>query len=541
MATLLVLIPLLASICCCKSIECLNGGIELWRDVCICRPGTAGQTCAENVTNWTKGKNASQSTIYALEGYGPSLAIDGMIVSKHGQCSLTKLEWDPWWRVHLGVIVKVGSVFPVPYELDYERTGFQYLFSYWDIWVGITTLGEYQDCRRGKDGFYFCKGAPGHIVVVKREFHTNYKRYVALCEILIYGSLFSDSPCLSNPCGNGGSCEPKETGFYMCVCPHTWPGINCEGTNWARGQNATVSGPDGTVVAASNTVDGSRDDVMRHGNNIDNQCVTTTSDVTSPWWKVELGKMIEVTQVYMVNRVHYHTTFLTNCDIVIGSHSGAYTKCVDRNSTAHARHYRWAWLHVWCIPVAVGSTVEITYKYQPVRYGDAHSSRLSLCEVEVYGIIKPCASNPCSKGGTCHLVGNTENKRSYICSCPDNSTGSNCNTIDPCSSNPCDNGGTCKWNETSYTCFCTAAWTGRNCELKKKVKGMPIATNVLIIVGISFGLAAAGAAILVASGSRSCSAASAAHTGDLVSTLGVVTTLEEEEEEYCHRGRAYLH
>ena len=108
---------------------------------------------------------------------------------------------------------------------------------------------------------------------------------------------------MSNPCGNGGNCEPKDTYFYMCVCPPAWPGRNCEEGNWARGKTAKISGPNDTVTEASNTVDGNRDDVMRRGIKIDNRCVTTTPNVTSPWWMVELETTIEVTQVLMVTRV----------------------------------------------------------------------------------------------------------------------------------------------------------------------------------------------------------------------------------------------
>ena len=67
---------------------------------------------------------------------------------------------------------------------------------------------------------------------------------------------------------------------------------------WARGKTAKISGPNDTVTEASNTVDGNRDDVMMRGNKIDHQCVTTTPDVTPPWWKVELETTIEVTQVF---------------------------------------------------------------------------------------------------------------------------------------------------------------------------------------------------------------------------------------------------
>ena len=47
----------------------------------------------------------------------------------------------------------------------------------------------------------------------------------------------------------------------------------------------------------------------------DDQCVTTTRDITSPWWKVELQTAIQVIQVYMVTRMESRTTDLIHCDI----------------------------------------------------------------------------------------------------------------------------------------------------------------------------------------------------------------------------------
>ena len=127
---------------------------------------------------------------------------------------------------------------------------------------------------------------------------------------------------------------------------------------------------------------------------------------------------------------------------------------------------------------------------------------LTLCEVEVYGTLLPCLSNPCSNAATCQRIadglsyecfcstfftgpycenvipcrsyscengvtcGSNENETSYTCVCAANWTGPNCEYLFSCLRNPCENGGTCvsNENETFYNCVCAANWTGLNCE-----------------------------------------------------------------------------
>ena len=523
MTALLILMTLFASISCCKSFSCLNGG-KPFINVCICRPGTGGVNCTETVTDWTTGKNASQSTTYA-PGFWASYAIDGWLSYENSSCSLTKEEVSPWWSVHLGAVVKVDVVAISKYNLDYHRIGYQKINPFFSVYIGINTKGEYYYCSPNSFVDYYCYGEPAYLVLVLkyRSIREPVTQYMGLCEVIVYGTLTSDSPCLSNPCGNGGSCEPKETGFYICVCPETWPGQNCEGKNWARGQNATISGPNGTVIAASNTVDGNRDDVMRRGD-IYHQCSTTTRDITSPWWKVELGKLIEVTHVYIVNRVECEPSFLKEYVFVVGPYNGIYTQCrIGLNHTdEHARFY-FAWLYVWCLPHAVGSTVKITYTFDDPN--KLHSKLLMLCEVEVYGRLKPCASNPCSNGGTCRLLGNTENIRPYECSCPANWVGSNCETTHPCICNPCDNGGTCELNNTSYACLCPAAWTGINCRRKKEVQGLSISAKVLVGVGVTVGVVAVGAGA-AAAGTGYCTTGCMSYSGDITSKFGTIAAVK---------------
>ena len=515
MAALLVLITILTPICCCKSITCRDGGRQgAGGRFCYCRPGFDGKNCEIKVKNWTKNKHASQSSIYASYALADK-AINGFLLD----ASMTRLERYPWWRVHLRVILKVRDVQVLPDVPKYHHGFHSYTMSS-RVMVGVTSTGRYTLCDDVVER-HDCKGAVGYLVVISTALSTSEITFLAFGEVMVYGKRSSASPCLSNPCGNGGSCEPKETYFHRCVCPPTWPGLNCEGKNWARGQTATISGPNGTVITASNTVDGNRDDVMKIGRNTDNLCVTTARDVTSPWWKVELETAVEVIQVYMVTRVESRTTDLLHCDIYVGPHNGRYTKYYDhsrdKNKSSGAESY--AWFYVWCLPTSIGSSVKIKYTYKHTSFESSFYAILSLCEVEVYGRLSTCASNPCNNGGSCGLVENTVSFGSYECSCPVNWFGSNCEDMVPCTSNPCDNGGTCKLNDTSYACFCPAAWTGINCERKKEEKKSAF-TKMVIVGGVV--AVAAGTAVTCSA----CCSSATAYSGDMLSKCFGIAALK---------------
>ena len=212
MAALLVIITILTSICCCKSISCRNGGIKDRNDrFCYCRPGYDGDNCEKKVTDWTKTKNASQSTTYASWSMAGK-AIDGIF----DHACLTRIERYPWWRVHLRVILKVGDVQVVPYTPT--KWGYDSVTMLWSVMVGVTSTGTYKLCD-DDDERHDCKGAAGYLVVVITRSSTSDLAYLGFSEVVVYGERISASPCLSNPCGNGGSCKPKETFFHRCVCP----------------------------------------------------------------------------------------------------------------------------------------------------------------------------------------------------------------------------------------------------------------------------------------------------------------------------------
>ena len=552
MAALLVVVTILTSTCCYGSIICRHGGDkDPTNRFCYCVPGRAGKNCGKTVPNWTKNKkaNASQSSIYAPDAV-PNKAIDG----RFSGSSMTKIERYPWWRVDLKVILMVREVQVFP-DVPASSHGYDRYTQVWRVMIGVTSTGRYKLCDDNVT-MHDCKDAVGYLVMIRKRSSTSELTFLAFKEVMVYGNRSSASPCLSNPCGNGGSCKPKDICFYRCVCPPTWSGLNCEGKNWARGRKATISGSNNAVIAASNTVDGNRDDVMRRGSNLDRQCVTTTRDVTSPWWTVEFETVIEVIQVYMVTRVESRTTDLLHCEINVGPHDGKYTKYYhdNRNKSTSVGAEIYRWFYVWCIPVSVGSTVVITYPSRRTLFESSFYAILSLCEVEVYGRIPPCTSNPCNNGGSCRPIKHTASLGSYECSCPVTWIGSNCEDIDPCmsnpcnngdscmengtsytciqrivpdpcasnpcdkggicqgngtsytciqrnvpdscASNPCDNGGTCNGNGTLYTCFCLAAWTGTNCERTEEERKMSAVKTLLIgggVVAVGAGSAATAA------------------------------------------------
>jgi Notch-like protein len=75
-----------------------------------------------------------------------------------------------------------------------------------------------------------------------------------------------------------------------------------------------------------------------------------------------------------------------------------------------------------------------------------------------------CRFSPCLNGGFCYPVG----RDNTACACPPHTTGRYCeqdlNESNACYSSPCLNNGTCLKNGSSYMCICPNNVSGQNCE-----------------------------------------------------------------------------
>ena len=432
----------------CSSNPCDNGGTCVVSGItytCKCHVGRTGTHCEGE--NWALGRYVTQSSEYYSYvdgkdiGHPASNAVDGITNRKHPFCAHTNSESFPWWRVALGTVLEVEKV------VIHNRETMTWRLRKFDIVVGIYD-GQYKSCGPRKKtmsgvhtgSFYCSSSVKGRNLAIILRTH----QALTLCEVLVFGQPYLRDQCLSNPCDNGGTCEPNGT-FYKCVCPTRWPGPNCEGTNWARGQSATMSSR--TEYVASRAVDGIADDMMTAGS------CSSTRYGRNPWWMVNFGgKMIEIRKVVILNRQDCCYERLVNFDIVIGPHYGRYNVC----GSSLYNMSDMAMKSFYCSPSVYGSNLKITIHTKRTK-----TEKLALCEVYVYGVFWPCLSNPCLKGENC--VPN-ELQTSYECLCPAGFTGTNCENRLTCWSNPCENGGTCIEYVDSYNCTCPANWIGSHCE-----------------------------------------------------------------------------
>ena len=451
----------------CSSNPCDNGGTCVVSGIaytCKCHVGRTGTHCEGK--NWALGRYVTQSSQYYSYvdgkdiGHPASNAVDGITNRTHPFCTHTNAETYPWWRVAFGIVLEVEKV------VIHNRETLTWRLKKFDIVVGIYD-GRYRSCGPRKKtmsgvhigSFYCSSGVKGrNLAIILRT-----RQALTLCEVLVYGQPYLRDQCASNPCDNAGTCEPNGT-FYKCVCLTPWTGPNCEGPNWARGQSATMSSS--TKYVASRAVDGIADDMMAAGS-----CSSTRPE-RNPWWKVTFGgKMIEVLKVVILNRQDCCYERLVNFSIVIGSQYGLYSVCGARlcNMSDMAMKGFYVSRGVY------GSNLKITLHTKRWK-----REKLTLCEVYVYGVLRPCRSNPCLKGEKC-----VPNKihTSYECLCPASFTGTNCENRLTCSSNPCENGGTCIGYVDSYNCTCPANWIGSHCETEEEEDELSTREKAAIAAG----------------------------------------------------------
>ncbi|KAM3716972.1 Delta-like protein [Dirofilaria immitis] len=116
-----------------------------------------------------------------------------------------------------------------------------------------------------------------------------------------------------------------------------------------------------------------------------------------------------------------------------------------------------------------GSNCDQCVRYPGCKHGTCKQPSQCICD-EGWGghfcneDLNYCTRHqPCRNNATCRNTGHGQ----YTCECPDEYTGTNCETrVQNCSIQPCSNGATCAdIPGNNYTCICPKGYTGRYCQV----------------------------------------------------------------------------
>ncbi|KAM6411122.1 uncharacterized protein J5M81_001118 isoform 3-T3 [Pluvialis apricaria] len=257
---------------------------------------------------------------------------------RHGSCSQTEREPEPWWTVDLGRRRAVAAVV-VRNRLDccwHRLKGARVHVG--DSLVGYGTnnpvCGTITDAGRGSLSTVCCHGLRGRyvsILIPGRE------DALVLCEVEVIRQ----------------GCAPL-------------PGA----PNVAREQQATQSSTSNGSGVASKAVDGNRDGVWQHGS-----CSHTRRE-REPWWSVDLGGRRAVAAVVVKNRQDCCWQRLRGAQVHVGDAPAERSR--DNPICGVITDAGPGSLSTVCCAGLQGRYVTVTI---PGR-----EETLALCEVEVYGV-----------------------------------------------------------------------------------------------------------------------------------------------------------
>ncbi|XP_014215868.1 protein crumbs [Copidosoma floridanum] len=336
------------------------------------------------------------------------------------------------------------------------------------------------------------------------------------------------SPCINNPCRNGGSCAEDQHGDFSCQCAPGFVGMRCEALAGSR--ICETSNPCRNEASCTELADGDYRCDCRPGWT-GRHCELDVDECASRPCKND-GNCTDLVNGYVCkcDRTGYRGP---SCEIDIDecennpclsdgicyNNYGGYVcvcprgfeglncelnineclaepcknggRCIDEVGSYRCNCTGTGFAGDHCDQPAQ-RTVSVTAVALPPPGCESPSCAAAngVCAREPHGgahcVCKPghvgsppnctlnhCSGGPCANGATC-----VNHRDKYECLCQPEWKGKNCQVnVDECQSQPCQNGGTCVDRPNGYSCNCTREYMGDNCEREYDACALNPCTN----------------------------------------------------------------
>uniref|UniRef100_A0A8B9IB86 Sushi, nidogen and EGF like domains 1 n=1 Tax=Anser brachyrhynchus TaxID=132585 RepID=A0A8B9IB86_9AVES len=266
--------------------------------------------------------------------------------------------------------------------------------------------------------------------------------------------------CSTAPCRNGGTCKESD-GEYHCTCPYRFTGR--EGGGWC------VSCSPLSSCLPPGKPDPCASGPCQNGGTCFHYIGKYKCDCAPGY----AGRHCEIEIDCGVPSAVKHAQASFNSTTVgsLAEYRCELGYALSQHNSPRVCHSQGVWSDppecdgspAWGCFWLGGSGQRVTWGREALSFqtsSPASSPGSALSRSLLSAEVDECQSEPCKNGGTCRdLPG------SFVCFCPEGFVGIQCEEeVDACESGPCQNGGECEGYRGSYLCVCPEGFFGYHCE-----------------------------------------------------------------------------